>query len=88
VQSTREEPNNRQGRHRPDRRGPDGLRLAATDMAWSAGDGPEAHGTAEAILTAVNGRRAALPDVDGPGVQLLGSRQRRHMSSNRLGEEV
>ncbi len=52
-----------------------GLRLVATDMAWSAGDGPAVHGTAEAILMAVNGRRAALRDLDGPGVQLLGSRQ-------------
>jgi uncharacterized protein (TIGR03083 family) len=52
-----------------------GLRLVATDLAWSAGDGPEVHGTAEAILMGINGRRAALPDLDGPGVQLLASRQ-------------
>jgi uncharacterized protein (TIGR03083 family) len=52
-----------------------GLRFVATDMAWSSGDGPEVHGTAEAILMAINGRRAALPDLAGPGVTLLGSRQ-------------
>jgi hypothetical protein len=37
-----------------------GLRFVATDMAWSSGNGPEVQGKAEA---------------DGPGVQLLGSRQ-------------
>jgi uncharacterized protein (TIGR03083 family) len=52
-----------------------GLRLVATDMTWSSGDGPEVRGKAEAILMAVNGRCAALADLDGPGVQLLGSRQ-------------
>lgn len=52
-----------------------GLRLVATDMAWSAGDGPEVHGTAEAILMAINGRGTALPDLDGPGVPLLASRE-------------
>lgn len=44
-------------------------------MAWSFGNGPEVHGTAEAILMAINGRRAAVPNLEGPGVQPLGSRQ-------------
>lgn len=52
-----------------------GLRLVATDTAWSTGEGPEVHGSAEAILMAINGRRAALADLDGPGLQLLGSRE-------------
>lgn len=52
-----------------------GLRFVATDLEWASGDGPEVHGTAEAILMAINGRRAAMPDLTGPGVTLLGSRQ-------------
>ncbi len=34
-----------------------GLRLVATDVAWSHGDGPEVSGTGEAILLALTGRR-------------------------------
>ena len=52
-----------------------GLRLVATDMEWSAGHGPEIQGPAEALLMAVNGRRAALADLEGPGMQLLEARQ-------------
>jgi uncharacterized protein (TIGR03083 family) len=52
-----------------------GLQLVATDMEWTAGDGAEVHGPAEALLMAVNGRRAALADLEGPGVKLLEARQ-------------
>ena len=51
-----------------------GLRLRATDIGWSWGTGPEVSGAAEAILMAVLGRRAALPDLAGDGVPTLASR--------------
>lgn len=51
-----------------------GLRLVATDLDWSWGDGPEVRGTGEAILMAVLGRRAALPDLEGDGAAVLAAR--------------
>jgi uncharacterized protein (TIGR03083 family) len=44
-----------------------GVRLVATDVDWSHGNGPEARGSGEAVLLAMAGRRAALDDLDGPG---------------------
>jgi len=51
-----------------------GLRLVATDISWSKGDGPEVSGTGEAILTAISGRPAALADLTGAGVAILTER--------------
>lgn len=51
-----------------------GLRLAATDVDWSYGEGPEVRGPAEALLMATCGRRVALSDLEGPGVETLRSR--------------
>lgn len=51
-----------------------GLRLVATDLGWSRGQGDEISGPAEALVMAVAGRRHALKDVTGPGVQKLTSR--------------
>lgn len=51
-----------------------GLRLMATDMDWSHGNGPEVRGTGEALLMAMSGRRAALRDIDGPGTERLARR--------------
>jgi uncharacterized protein (TIGR03083 family) len=51
-----------------------GLRLAATDLEWSAGVGPEVRGPGEAILMALNGRAHALPDLTGDGVPSLAGR--------------
>ncbi|WP_430785724.1 maleylpyruvate isomerase family mycothiol-dependent enzyme [Actinoplanes sp. G11-F43] len=51
-----------------------GLRLTATDIDWTAGDGPEISGPAEALGMAATGRAAALPDLSGPGVPLLAAR--------------
>ena len=49
-----------------------GVRLVATDMEWSAGHGPEVHGSGEALLLAMTGRVAAVVgDLDGDGVALL-----------------
>ncbi len=53
-----------------------GLRLLATDVAWSVGDGPEVRGQAQALLLLLTGRvTAALPSLDGPGVGRLAERQ-------------
>jgi hypothetical protein len=51
-----------------------GLRLAATDLPWSSGDGPEVRGPGEALLMALNGRRGAVRDLDGPGAATLATR--------------
>lgn len=52
----------------------DGLRLEATDVEWSRGEGQVVRGAGEALLMALSGRRAALPDLDGDGADLLRSR--------------
>lgn len=51
-----------------------GLTLNATDVAWSRGEGPEVNGPGEALLMAVSGRRTALDELDGPGLETLRSR--------------
>ena len=48
-----------------------GIRLTATDTDLSIGDGPEVRGTALALLLVVSGRRVALDEVDGPGLDSL-----------------
>ncbi|MDO3649139.1 maleylpyruvate isomerase family mycothiol-dependent enzyme [Nocardia mangyaensis] len=48
-----------------------GLRFIATDVAWSAGKGPEIHGPGEAIALAAVGRPVALADLTGPGLPEL-----------------
>lgn len=53
-----------------------GLRLTATDVEWTHGDGPEVRGTGEAILLTITGRRAALDELDGEGVATLATRLR------------
>lgn len=58
----------------PGRRNARGLRLVATDVDWSFGSGPEVTGPGEALLMAVAGRPAALPDIDGAGVDTLAGR--------------
>jgi uncharacterized protein (TIGR03083 family) len=51
-----------------------GLRLVATDVDWTHGEGAEVRGPAEALLMATCGRRVALDDLEGPGVDTLRSR--------------
>lgn len=53
-----------------------GLRLRATDVEWTHGDGPEVTGPGEALLLAMTGRPAALADLAGPGVSTLAARVR------------
>jgi uncharacterized protein (TIGR03083 family) len=51
-----------------------GLRLRASDVDWTHGDGPEVIGPGEALLMAMTGRRAALADLTGPGHATLAAR--------------
>ncbi|WP_297700105.1 maleylpyruvate isomerase family mycothiol-dependent enzyme [Mycobacterium sp.] len=51
-----------------------GLRLRATDLDWTHGDGPEVTGPGEALLMAMTGRPAALVDLGGPGHATLAAR--------------
>lgn len=48
-----------------------GVRLLATDADWSAGSGRPVEGTAGALLLLMTGRTASVPELRGPGVQLL-----------------
>lgn len=51
-----------------------GLRLQATDVEWAYGQGPEVDGSAEALLLALTGRRVALAELRGEGVEILDHR--------------
>jgi uncharacterized protein (TIGR03083 family) len=52
----------------------DGLALRATDQDWRWGSGQEVTGPSEAMAMAVSGRRVALDDLSGPGVETLRGR--------------
>ena len=45
-----------------------GLALRATDTNWSHGTGPEVSGPILALVMAMTGRKAVLPDLTGEGV--------------------
>ena len=51
-----------------------GLRLRATDIDWTTGDGPEVSGPAASLILAMTGRKPALSDLTGDGVETLRSR--------------
>lgn len=51
-----------------------GLHFAATDTDWSSGEGPEVKGPTMSIILGMVGRKGALPDLTGPGVETLRSR--------------
>ena len=51
-----------------------GLRLAATDHPWQAGQGPVVEGPIAAILLLITGRPAALSQLSGPGTAALHTR--------------
>ena len=52
----------------------EGLRLEATDVDWSHGDGPVVRGPGEALVLAAGGRTVALDDLEGDGVAVLAER--------------
>lgn len=47
------------------------VRLTATDVDLSIGEGPDVTGPALSLLLAVSGRRAALDELGGPGLPVL-----------------
>lgn len=49
-----------------------GLRLVATDVDWTHGDGPDVDGPLVSLLMVVSGRAEALDDLAGPGLSRLG----------------
>lgn len=51
-----------------------GLQLKATDTDWSHGTGDLVEGPALSLLMAAVGRKAALDDLSGPGVDLFRAR--------------
>lgn len=51
-----------------------GARLVATDLDWATGRGPEARGTAEAVLMTLAGRAGAAAGLEGPGRDRLVAR--------------
>jgi uncharacterized protein (TIGR03083 family) len=51
-----------------------GLRLTATDADWSTGTGPEVSGPLLSLVLAMTGRRAALDDLGGEGLEALRAR--------------
>jgi len=52
-----------------------GLKLTATDMDWSHGNGPEVRGPAEALVMMMAGRLLALDDLSGEGKTALATRR-------------
>ena len=51
-----------------------GLQLTATDVDWSHGEGPEVTGPMASLLMAMAGRKEAISDLSGDGVETLSSR--------------
>jgi uncharacterized protein (TIGR03083 family) len=51
-----------------------GVTLHATDADWSHGSGPEVNGPLLSLVMAMTGRKVALNDLEGPGVEVLRSR--------------
>lgn len=51
-----------------------GLRLVATDIDWSIGEGKVVAGPIQALLLLVSGRPAALPELNGAGTAELAAR--------------
>ncbi|MDF2969446.1 MAG: hypothetical protein K0Q93_3224 [Nocardioidaceae bacterium] len=58
----------------PSKRNRRRLRLVATDIGWSSGDGDEVTGPGEALLMAVAGRPHALSELGGDGLPTLRKR--------------
>lgn len=50
------------------------LKLVATDVQWSHGDGPTVHGPLAAIILAITGRKAGIVELTGDGVATLSGR--------------
>jgi uncharacterized protein (TIGR03083 family) len=53
------------------------FRYVATDIDWTAGNGPEVTGPVSALLLLLTGRPAGLAQLSGPGVEALTEQVRR-----------
>jgi uncharacterized protein (TIGR03083 family) len=51
-----------------------GVTLRAADTDWSHGSGPEVTGPLLSLVLAMTGRKAALEDLGGPGLEVFSSR--------------
>jgi uncharacterized protein (TIGR03083 family) len=51
-----------------------GVRLVATDVQWSHGDGPVVSGPLVGLVLAMTGRKGIHPDLTGEGLSTLASR--------------
>jgi uncharacterized protein (TIGR03083 family) len=51
-----------------------GLKLRATDVDWSTGDGPEISGPCMSLIMGMVGRTGALADCEGEGLETLRAR--------------
>ncbi len=51
-----------------------GVALRATDTDWSHGSGPEVSGPLLSLVMAMTGRKVALDDLEGPGLEVLRAR--------------
>ena len=51
-----------------------GLTVRADDVAWSTGTGPEVVGPGAALVSAMTGRKAALCDLSGAGLEQFAAR--------------
>ena len=51
-----------------------GLKLVATDTQWTHGEGPEVRGAMIDLIVAIAGRKQALANLTGPGLETLASR--------------
>ncbi len=58
----------------PAKKNAKGLRLIATDVDWTSGEGQEVTGPGEALLMAIAGRPDSLEELAGPGLTTLGQR--------------
>jgi len=52
----------------------EGVSLVSTTTGWSHGQGPAASGPPEALIPTMAGRRGAVEELSGPGVDLLARR--------------
>jgi uncharacterized protein (TIGR03083 family) len=52
----------------------EGLKVTATDLDWTSGEGPEVRGPCMSLILAMVGRADALADCEGDGVGTLKSR--------------
>ncbi len=51
-----------------------GLRLRATDVEWTHGEGPEVFGPLQSLILAMTGRKGSHADLAGEGLGVLANR--------------